>query len=344
MDGIDAVDAAQRRFPVLGLPIAVVYKYFDDQGPYLAAIITYYAFVAIFPLLLLATSILGFTLQGDPSLSKRVLDSALGQFPVIGDQLGRPEGLQGSTGAVVAGILIAFYGSLGLGTAIQNAMNIAWSVPRNSRPNPFLLRLKSLFLLLGSGVALFAVTTVSVLLRDTPYFGGEQSTLTKWLVSIITVLVIAGVLTLLLRVASARAHTWWHALPGALLVATLWQVLQLLSTAYVGRVLHETSSMNQTFGLVLGLIGLIFLASCMGIMGIELNVVIVRRLWPRALLTPFTDSVHLTPADRKAYTGYARAQRHKGFEQVTVTFSDPPHEPSPGSANADEGEESVRRE
>ena len=114
---------------------------------------TYYAFVALFPLLLLATSILGFVLQNDPDLYQQVLDSALGQFPVIGDQLGRPEGLQGSTSAVVVGILIAFYGSLGLGTAIQNAMNIAWSVPRNSRPNPFLLRLKSLLLVIAAGRA-----------------------------------------------------------------------------------------------------------------------------------------------------------------------------------------------
>ena len=70
---MDSVDAFQRRNPVIGLPVAVIYKFFDDQGNYLSAIITYYAFVAIFPLGLLATSILGFVLQGDPELQKRVL-------------------------------------------------------------------------------------------------------------------------------------------------------------------------------------------------------------------------------------------------------------------------------
>ena len=53
--------------------------------------------------------------------------------------------------------------------------------------------------------------------------------------------------------------------------------------------------------------------------------VLARRLWPRALLTPFTDVVDLTHADRKAYTSYARAQRHKGFEEVTVSFDKPGH-------------------
>jgi membrane protein len=320
----DAIDDVQRRFPAVGLPIAVVYKFFDDQGNYLAAIITYYAFVAIFPLLLLATSILGFVLQGNPELQKSVLDSALVQFPVVGDELGRPGGLSGSTGAVLAGSLVALYGSLGLGSAIQNAMNIAWSVPRNSRPNPILLRLRSLLLLLAAGASVLAVTGVSVAGHNTDVFGSRYSTTVQWLVTLTTVALIALLLTLLFRLATARGHTWWHAAPGGILVAVLWQVLQVASTAYVKRVLNETSSMNQTFGVVLGLIGLIFLASVIAVLGIELNVVIARRLWPRALLTPFTDSVDLTPADRKAYTSYASAQRHKGFEEVTVTFDQPP--------------------
>jgi len=67
---------------------------------------------------------------------------------------------------------------------------------------------------------------------------------------------------------------------------------------------------------------LLFLASFMAVLGVELNVVINRRLYPRALLTPFTDSVRLTDADRRAYDSYAKAQRHKGFQHVDVTFDD----------------------
>ena len=85
-------------------------------------------------------------------------------------------------------------------------------------------------------------------------------------------------------------------------------------------VLAETTALNQTFGLVLGLIGLIFLAALVAVLGIEVNVVLARGLWPRALLTPFTDAVDLTDADRRAYALYAQAQRHKGFESVTVRF------------------------
>ena len=101
------LDGYQRRHRWVGFPLAVVYKFFDDQGTYLAALITYYGFLSLFPLLLLLTSVLGFVLQGDPDLQQRILDSTLSQFPIIGDQLGDPQGLQGSGAAVVVGGLVA---------------------------------------------------------------------------------------------------------------------------------------------------------------------------------------------------------------------------------------------
>src|SRR3989337_2200322 len=114
MGVVSGIDRTQRRLPGLGIPLAVVYKFFDDQGNYLAAALTYYAFVAIFPLLLLASSIFGFFLQGNPDLQEAALNSALSTFPSIGEQLGRPEGLRGSSGAVVVGTVAALYGALGL--------------------------------------------------------------------------------------------------------------------------------------------------------------------------------------------------------------------------------------
>jgi membrane protein len=319
---IDGADRAQRRWSALGYPLGVIYKYFDDQGNYLASIITYYAFIAIFPLLLLGSTILGFILEGNPELQDDILDSALAQFPIIGDQLGRPEGLTGSTTVVVVGGLVAFYGALGLGQALQNALNVAWSVPRNSRPNPILLRLKSLFLLLTAGVAVLTISVLSTLAANTEVLGETVSSY-KWPITLLTVLVNTTVLTLLFRVGSARSHNLWTgSVPGAVTASLLWIGLQRIGTAYVTNVVTETTGMNQTFALVLGLIGILWLTSAIGVFGIEVNVVLERRLWPRALLTPFTDRVNLTDADQRAYISYAKAQRHKGFEEVQVTFTD----------------------
>jgi YihY family inner membrane protein len=318
---VGKIDRGQRRFPVIGFPLAVVYKFFDDQGNYLAAVLTYYAFIAIFPMMLMASSILGFILQGSPDLQDEVLDSALSNFPIIGTQLTAPEGLEGSTGAVVVGSIAALYGCIGLGVAIQNVINAAWAVPRNSRPNPLRVRLNSLALLGTAGLAVLVVTVFSAVVGNTEVFGDTIDTTIRWLIRIATVIIVGLVLTALFRMAAASRHiSLRRAAPGAFALSLMWQGLQYLGTVYVTSVLTNVSNVNATFALVLGLIGIIYIAAVMGVLGVEVNVVLTRRLWPRALLTPFTDRVDLTEADRRAYAMYAQTQRHKGFETVVVRF------------------------
>lgn len=74
------------------------------------------------------------------------------------------------------------------------------------------------------------------------------------------------------------------------------------------------------FALVLGLIAFLYVTSLIVVLSAEANAVRVARLWPRALLTPLTDDVVLTPADERAYTEQALAQQTKGFERIEVTF------------------------
>lgn len=309
----------------MGFPLAVIYKFFDDQGNYLAAILTFYAFLSIFPLLLLGTSILGFVLEGRPELQEQILDSALAQFPIIGTELGRPGGIQGSTGGVIVGSLTALYGALGLGLALQNVQAAAWAVPRNSRPHPVMTRVNSLVLLMVAGLAIFLISIGSVVLTETELVGGlSEHGWFHWLVRGLTILILGSVMTVLLRMAAARAirDRGIRAAPGGFTIAVLWQFLQWIGAAYTTGVITsaENNSMNATFGLVLGLMGLLYIGAVMGVLGIEVNVVMARKLWPRALLTPFTDSVDLTEADRRAYAMYAQMQRHKGFQTVAVRF------------------------
>jgi membrane protein len=142
----------------------------------------------------------------------------------------------------------------------------------------------------------------------------------------LTVLVVGTFLTMLFRFAATGQHSFLRAAPGGYALAVMWQLLQLGGAAYVDRVLVDTSSMTKTFGLVLGLIGFLWLGAVMAVLAMEVNVVLARRLWPRALLTPFTDNVELTDADRRAYALYAAMQRHKGFEKVSVTWDPGPVE------------------
>ncbi|MDX6365253.1 MAG: hypothetical protein QOK30_329 [Nocardioidaceae bacterium] len=320
MSVADRLDAFQRAHRWAAFPLAVVYKFIDDQGSYLSALITYYAFLGLFPLLLLASSILGFLLHNDPHLQHQILNSALSQFPVIGDQLGSPGGLQGSSTAVVVGILGSLYGALGVANATQNAMNIAWGVPRNKRPNPIVGRLRSMLLLLTAGVGILATTLLSSLGSEVDAFDTQIGTWLQVIRSVAAILLNAGVFVLLYRLATTHPHSLKRAVPGALFAAITWQLLQLVGTAYVGHVIKHATVTNSVFALVLGLIAWIYLGAVIVVLGVEINVVKAHRLYPRALMTPFTDNVDLTAGDQRAYSDYAEATRSKDFEQVEVSF------------------------
>ena len=326
MNAVRNVDRFQRRHPVVGFPLAVVYKYFEDQGPYLAAIIAFYAFIAIFPLLLISTSILGFFLQDNPDLRDRLLDTALSQFPIVGEQLGRPEGLQGSASAIVVGALAATYGSLNLGQAAQNAAHITWAVPRNSRTNAVLQRVRSLVLLSFAGLGILALAVASSLLANPDAIGIDAGDL-SWAIRITGFVVTSVIFVGLFRLVSGGRASTRSVLPGALAASVMWQLLQLGGNSFVTNVIDSAGQMTGTFALVLGLVAFLYLAGMLVVLSLEINVVLRRRLYPRALLTPFTDRVSPTEADLKAYTQYAKSQRHKGFQSIESTFEKQPKDP-----------------
>ena len=310
------LDRLQRRSRVAGFLVAVVYKYVDDQGSYLAALITYYAFVSLFPALLLLTTVLGVVLVGHPALQAQILQSAVAQFPVIGKQLGQPQGLSGGAAGVVIGIAGALYGGLGVGQAAQNAMDAMWAVPRNIRPDPIRSRLRSLLLLLVLGSALIATTVLSAVNRASRSLGVVASAG----IVVVAVAINTGVCLLVFKVATARDVTYRQVLPGAVAAAMVWQLLQWFGAVYVGHVVKSASATNSVFALVLGLLAFLYLISTTLLLCGQVNVVATDHLYPRALLTPFTDDVELTRGDRDTYTGLAKAQRAKGFQHIDVTF------------------------
>ena len=131
------------------------------------------------------------------------------------------------------------------------------------------------------------------------------------------------VLMLVFRFGTAHRLSFSQIVPGALTAAVVWQVLQWFGAAYVARVVASSTATNSIFALVLGLLAFLYLVAMTLVLCAQINAVRANRLYPRSLLTPFTDDVQLTIADRKTYTGQAKAQQAKGFEDIAVTF-DPP--------------------
>ena len=302
----------------------MVYKFADDQGGYLTALITYYGFVSMFPLLLLLTAVLGFVLQDSPGLQDRVLDSALAQFPVIGDQIAsNVHSFHGSVFGLVIGVVGSVYGGLGVVQAAQNALNQIWAVPRSSRPNPFVARLKSLVLLMIGGTTVLTTSALSILSANAGAYGSGVR-----VGAVVAGIVLNVVLfTTAFRVLTARPLSIRQVGVGAVIAAVVWQVFEWTGTLLLGYRLKGATATYGLFGIVLGLLTWIYLGALTFVLCAEINVVRVERLWPRSLLTPFTDNVRLTSGDRRAYTSYAETERHKGFETVDVDFEEPPVPP-----------------
>ena len=186
--------------------------------------------------------------------------------------------------------------------------------------------LRSLVLILLGGLATIIATVLSGLASSATSFGANLGWLSTGLIVIAAIAVNSVVFIVGFWICVATDRSVRSLLPGALTAAVVWQVLQLCGTAYVGHVVTNTDATYGAFALVLGLIAWIFLAALAIVFSAEIDVVRYKRLYPRALLTPFIDDVDLTGADRRTYTAIAAAQQYKKFETVTVSFADK-HEP-----------------
>jgi membrane protein len=301
MGVIGRADAYQRGHRWAGLPLAVVYKFFDDQGSYLAAQITYYGVVSLFPLLLLLTTFLGYGLHDSPHFQRQVLDSALAQFPVVGDQIARNiHSFHGSVPGLIIGVLGCLYGGLGIVQATQNALNRVWGVPRNARHNPLRARLRSMLLLAAGGGSVIVTTVLSALSAAADSYG-------------------AAAVSVSVRAAAA-------ALAVALNVTLF---MQLAGAVLLGDKLKGATATYGLFAIVLGLLAWVYVGSVTVVMCAEFNAVRARGMWPRSLLAPFSDNQDLTVGDQRAYISYAKTELHKSFETIDVSFSAPPGPPDP---------------
>lgn len=274
---LDRLDRFQQRHGPLALAAGVYKKYSEDQGGRLAALIAYYGFVSLFPLLLVFVTVLGFVLQGDPGLRERIVKGTLGQFPLIGDQL-RLHSLSGSGVALAIGLVGTLLGGLAITGALQFAFDRVWAVPYERRPDFLMSRLRGL-----GALAILAVLTIA-----STAVGGSLGTASHGAGEVIAGIVVALAFNLalfmtLFKLLTATHLHWRRLLPGVVLAAVLWQALQALGGLYLAHELKRTGPLYGTFALVLGLLAWLYLGAQLTLLAAEVNAVLDRRLWPRSL-------------------------------------------------------------
>jgi inner membrane protein YhjD len=307
----DAFDRFQQQHAWVGFPLAVRQKYSDDQGGYLAATITYYGFFSIFPLLLVATTILGFVLQGHRHLEQSIVDSALGQFPVIGHDL-RLHRLGGSGVALALGLVLSLWSGMGVFLAAENAMDHLWAVPFRRRPDFFRQRGRALLLLLALGGGALATTILSGL----GTFGASYGIVWKIASVALSTLLDIGLFWIAFRLLTTADVSWRCLRGGAIAAGIAWQILQAVGAYYVGHELKHASNVYGAFAGVIGLLSFIYLSAHITLLAAEGNVVATRRLWPRSFSVVFEQPS--TAADRRALTGRAKVEERRQDERVNV--------------------------
>lgn len=295
--------------------LAVRQKYADDQGGYLAATLTCYAFFSVFPLLLLLVTALGFALSGDVSLQRRVLHSVLAQFPIIGPQLQRNvHSLRGSGVALGIGIAGSLWAGMGVALAAQNAMNHLWDVPFRDRPNPITARVRALWLLLVFGVAGLLATGLAGLAAGSSSLGVRLGG------AVLSLLVNFLLFWTAFRAFTARDVGWRGLRLGAGIAAVTWVVLQAAGSYYVTRELRYQTSVYGFFGIVLGLLSWLYVGANVTLLSAEANVVAYGRLWPRSF-SVVTEQAP-TGADKRTLREQSAVEERRHDQEITVTFTE----------------------
>lgn len=305
---LEQLDRFQRRHRVAALGVAVLKKFGDDDAGRHAALIAYYGFVSLFPLLLLFVTLLGFFLGGHSHFEDRVVHSILGRFPVIGQQL-RVHTLKGSGLALVVGIVGSLWGGMGVVQAAQFAMDTVWGVPRKTRPNFVHSRLRAVVLLLVLGVGAIVSTLLAGIAT-----GGSHGWPVQVAGLVVSTLANGALFLAAFRLLTVAHLEWRQLVPGAVLAAVAGVGLQAIGGYYVG---HQLDGASQTYGLfamVIGLLSWLYLQAQVTLVAAEVNVVLAQHLWPRSLVGDDT------PADETTLRGLAEMEERKPDEDVRVSF------------------------
>jgi membrane protein len=302
-------DRYQQRHPAWAVPMAVIRKFGNDQAGSLAALLAYYAFFSIFPLLLVFSTILGFVLQENSKFYEDISTSVLGHFP--GLQL-QTHPLTGSVTALVLGLLTSLWGGLGVTVAAQNAFARIWAVPFKDRPDFFRSRLRGLLLLMVLGILFVASAVLTALVTVT-----LSGTLLKIGGYAITLVVNFGLYVAAFRFLTASTIPTRSLWLGAGVAAVFLEILQLVGGIYVKHVVTRASETYGTFATVIGLLVWLHIIAQLTMYAAEINTVVVRRLWPRSLLGPPESA-----ADRETLTALAKVEERHDNESVEVRFED----------------------
>ncbi len=282
------IDQAQQSNLKLAIPVATVKKFGEDKSSNLAAMMAFWAFFSIFPLMMAAVTVLGYVLPEEDK--KRVLEQVSGYMPLL--DTSTIGGLNGSVFALVFGLLAALWSGMAVVRITQDAFNSVWEVPQVERPKIVESVKRSVLALCTIGLGLVASTfLIGFVSGSDPTI--DLGPLGRILGFAAAIVVDIGLFVLAFRMLTDRAVTTKDVLPGAVFAGVCFWLLQTLSSVIITRHLSSASETYGTFATVITILWWFYLQSQLTLFGAQVNVVLKRKYYPRALLdAPETEADH----------------------------------------------------
>jgi YihY family inner membrane protein len=310
-----AIDKFQQRRPVLAFPIAVWKKFGDDSAGSLAALIAYYAFASIFPLLLVLVSVSSIVLHGHPALQATVQSDVAKDFPGLKGLVPK-KGISGAGFGLAIGLVLMLLGARGVANAAQTAFNQVWAVPKTRRPGFAPATLRSIGLIVVVGLGQIATLIISGLAGGVGQaFTGAGAYVAATAVALMLNVGLFWVAFRLGTSAEVAGRDLWL---GAIISAVAWQILQSVGTTLLRHDVAKSSAVSATFAVVLGLLAWFYLQAEITLYAVEVSAVHARKLWPRSMFPP-----PLTEQDKRAYELYAKVEQRRPDQVIESTFPEP---------------------
>jgi membrane protein len=305
------IDRAQQRVRAGSILVATAKKFSEDHSTNLAAMIAFWAFFSLFPLLLVLVTVLGWVLS--PSDRVSVLTHVSTMLPLLDSS--SLSSLTGSWWPLALGLATALWSGLAVVKALQFALNAVWELPYHRQPRLLAQVRRSLAVLATVGAGLVFTTLLSSLITSASS-GVNLGPAGRIGGYVLAVVLDVGLLVVAFRWLTERDVSVRDVLPGAVLAGVAFFVLQELSAFIISRHLKSAQSTYGHFATVITILWWFYLQSLITLLGAQLNTVLREHLYPRSIV-----DAPQTEADDRALQAYAAERTYHPDEDVRATVA-----------------------
>lgn len=274
---IQKIDAWQQQHRWPAVTFAVIKKYGDDESGYQAALLTYYGFLSLFPLLLVLTTVT--SLVAGPGLQGSVIHSTTVYFPVLGNQLAEHiSNLHKNGLALAVGVIFTLYGARGVADVFRRGVQHIWRVPAEQRLTFPRTIISSLAIIVVGGLG-FILASVSTGLAASAGHGPAFRLLSVG----VDLFLLFWLFSFLLNACLPRHVPIKDTRSGAFAAAVGLVILQAVGGYLLKRELQHLDALYSYFAISLGLLFWIYLQAQLLYYAVTLAAVRAQKLWPRNL-------------------------------------------------------------